>query len=670
MEAPLAFLADTAALETVGCRLCSNHPLLCGVVDEVDEQTGGAPVSQLLDGRGQQDAHFLYVVLLGRGAFADVFLAQSVAHPRSFFAVKRTTKFIDKEPSSDREANLLLSLPPHPHVCRCLGRYEGPRFTQTVMELGDAGTLERYLADPVPWTAEGSWAPRDKRSPADIPPVPSFSEERLLVILAQLLSGLSHLHRHQIIHRDIKPANILLRSCSRGLEPQGPDVEAMLCDFGVSFGARPGTDATVGHEEERTVIGTRAFASPELLRHWGLASKTAYSAGSDVWSLGSIFYLYILRGHVRDGLAGRLADVVNVINGNFPLLADVATWTSANGAEKPSLHDLALAAETPQSVLGRLERLLYGNTFGDGHTASDGDFTTTFNMSSTGGGTAGSLLARCESICSVMTRVRSFSLALLRLVDSMIQATTAQRITASQAVDVCSRLSMPLSISRLLFGGATETPAGILFCASSTPRQVILRERDQETFALTVRRFCRCDGSLSDALILVSTSAPPRWSRDRDETLLVAFQQLLLCLFEATGADEFVHRLFPLALQEKGEVMVLASSRGASSLAEYAAASHCAQNPAIHILSIQALLSSLRRVIGWWNATLRQASVRSAFSQKWVREQHVVLSAADFVVERESSAPQLQVKLLPIASGFCIAEDETVTAVERALEFG
>lgn len=81
----------------------------------------------------------------------------------------------------------------------------------------------------------------------------------------QLLKGLDHCHRLQIIHRDIKPENLLVSL----------DQKLKLCDFGLARVATKTGDMT-------EYVATRWYRAPELLL------GGCYSAAVDLWSIGCI----------------------------------------------------------------------------------------------------------------------------------------------------------------------------------------------------------------------------------------------------------------------------------------------------------------------------------------------------------------------------------------------
>jgi serine/threonine protein kinase len=106
----------------------------------------------------------------------------------------------------------------------------------------------------------------------------SFSDSNLVKVLAEIASGLAHMHELGLIHKDLKPANILLKS--RG-EPH-PVI--------IDFGSTVPEDA----EENKDVAGTELYMAPEMAARLYGKSKKGFdmrmTSKMDIWALGLIIY--------------------------------------------------------------------------------------------------------------------------------------------------------------------------------------------------------------------------------------------------------------------------------------------------------------------------------------------------------------------------------------------
>jgi len=100
--------------------------------------------------------------------------------------------------------------------------------------------------------------------------------EDCVFISANIVSGLTFLHRKGFVHRDIKPENCLI----------GEDGYLKLCDFGLAKRLPSTIQLPSGGTEvvalAFTMCGTPEFMAPEFVL------STGYSKGIDWWALGCI----------------------------------------------------------------------------------------------------------------------------------------------------------------------------------------------------------------------------------------------------------------------------------------------------------------------------------------------------------------------------------------------
>ncbi len=98
-----------------------------------------------------------------------------------------------------------------------------------------------------------------------------FSEAEVKRIMADLLSGLKHLHSAGVVHRDLKPENIFVN-----------DSKSLLIDFNLSTMVSGATKKCTGF------AGSLPYVAPEILLGF------TYDAAVDMWSLGVVAHLLLL----------------------------------------------------------------------------------------------------------------------------------------------------------------------------------------------------------------------------------------------------------------------------------------------------------------------------------------------------------------------------------------
>ncbi|EGO25480.1 hypothetical protein SERLADRAFT_348318 [Serpula lacrymans var. lacrymans S7.9] len=147
-----------------------------------------------------------------------------------------------------REVALLTQLRDAPNVTKYYGCYlDGPRVW-IVMEFAQGGSVRTLMQA----SKEGV-----------------IEERYIVIIVREVLVGLSYLHKSAIIHRDIKAANVLITASGK----------VMICDFGVSALSATTTS------KRNTLMGTPNWMAPEVAQ-----AVPAYDSKADIWSLGIMVY--------------------------------------------------------------------------------------------------------------------------------------------------------------------------------------------------------------------------------------------------------------------------------------------------------------------------------------------------------------------------------------------
>ncbi len=206
---------------------------------------------------GKRIGNYVLREFVGRGAFAEVWKAEHQERPDCIRALK-----IAASPEYRRQLQREGRLPDirHPNVVPILD--SDTRFADVpyiVLPFVDGGNLRDLLAK----HREG------------------LPEERVELLLRDILNGLSAAHKRGIVHRDLKPHNILLDS----------DGRALITDFGLSLANTPigSTESlrqslSVSTEATVTIAGSLAYMAPEV-RDGEPAALTA-----DIFSIGVILF--------------------------------------------------------------------------------------------------------------------------------------------------------------------------------------------------------------------------------------------------------------------------------------------------------------------------------------------------------------------------------------------
>lgn len=201
------------------------------------------------DRRGQRLGNYTIVQLLGRGGFADVYLAEHI-YLKTQVAVKvlQTRLSADEDMQSFlREAQLIARLS-HPHIVRVIDFGMDGDIPFLVMDYAQGGTLRQHH-------------PRGRPLPLAL----------VVPYVKQLANALQYAHEEKVIHRDLKPENMLF----------GKRGEVLLSDFGVALAAQSSR-----YQGTQDVAGTAGYMSPEQIQ--GKARPA-----SDQYALGIVVYEWV-----------------------------------------------------------------------------------------------------------------------------------------------------------------------------------------------------------------------------------------------------------------------------------------------------------------------------------------------------------------------------------------
>ncbi len=243
---------------------------------------------------GQRLGNYRLLRLIGRGGFADVYLAEHV-HLGTQAAIKvLQVRLVESNRENFlNEARTIAHLV-HPYIIRVLDFGVENEIPFLVMDYAPRGTFrQRYL----------------QGRPLPAAPLVSF--------MKQAAAALQYGHDKNLIHRDVKPENMLL----------GPNDEVLLSDFGFALIAHNSAS-----KSPTETAGTAAYMAPEQL-------QGKPRAASDQYALGVIAY---------EWLSGSCP-----FHGSFFEIASQQVFTPP-----PSLHEKVpnIAPEIVKVVMTALEK--------------------------------------------------------------------------------------------------------------------------------------------------------------------------------------------------------------------------------------------------------------------------------------------------------------------------
>ena len=258
------------------------------------------------------DDRYLVDRCLGRGSYAEIFLAYDQLGDGEPVIIKSLNTSLQGTPDPDLEQTLIenfqneaiaLDRVRHPNIILRLGHgtaadLEGVPFHYLVLEYMPGGDL---------WSL-------CRKQPVGL--------DDSLFYFQQVAEALAYAHSQRVIHRDIKPNNLLLSADRRVLK---------IADFGV---------AKMAHEEgnEITRVGTNVFAPPEHhpdVRPDEVNEKLTPSA--DVYSLAKTIYTAMTGRAPRQFSRQPITELPEELareSWSGPLLAVLAKATAARVADR------------------------------------------------------------------------------------------------------------------------------------------------------------------------------------------------------------------------------------------------------------------------------------------------------------------------------------------------
>jgi len=200
--------------------------------------------------------------LIGRGAFAEVYLATHLAlnAPRALKILRKDAPGLDSSEYGDFKARFQLeaqlgAMIDHPNIIRVYDFEQDDETLILVMEYAPGGNLAERIA-------------KARKTGEPIP------TDEALQIGIDVASGLAELHQRDIVHRDLKPSNIVI-------DDKG---HAKITDLGLAqISGGPSMRSQLS--EPNLHPGTPGYMSPEQEHN-----RKYLGPNSDVYSLGLVLF--------------------------------------------------------------------------------------------------------------------------------------------------------------------------------------------------------------------------------------------------------------------------------------------------------------------------------------------------------------------------------------------
>lgn len=222
------------------------------------EETAPLEIEELRrkpNGEGHTVHRYSRGKMLGKGGFAKVYLCTSMDTNRSY-AVKIVPKanLVKSRARQKLQAEIKIhrSLK-HKHICEYKHFFEDKTHCYILLELCHNQSMNELIK-------------RRKK----------LTEPEAKYYLSQLLQAVQFMHNVNVIHRDLKLGNLFLDKHLR----------VKVGDFGLA------SKLSASDEKRKTICGTPNYIAPEVID--GNKEKRGHSFEVDVWSMGVIFYTFLI----------------------------------------------------------------------------------------------------------------------------------------------------------------------------------------------------------------------------------------------------------------------------------------------------------------------------------------------------------------------------------------
>ena len=259
--------------------------------------------------------------VLGEGGFG--FIHEGHAGKEHYAVKKLMIQSEEQAAAADREIDSLKAISSHPNVLPLLGvsstKHKGDQETRYLLFPLLGPSLEQII--------QGCDYSAGCPMPLDV----------VLILFANIVAGVAHIHSCGLRHGDLKPANVLFSENTMRpdmlLDPGAKDsaaAQVVVVDMGscspLYHAVETRREALLVMEEAASMT-TASYRAPELFE---TPSHCVIDGSTDVWSLGCILFAMV-NGHspFEDPKEGLLSLAIQSANVRFPSSPDSATHVPA-----------------------------------------------------------------------------------------------------------------------------------------------------------------------------------------------------------------------------------------------------------------------------------------------------------------------------------------------------
>ena len=235
--------------------------------------------------KGSTIGNYVVNKLIGEGTYGKVYKCKNYEN-NEIMALKEIKKESDTLSSAQVDIKMLKEVKGE-YIIDLIDSFEDPANIYLVYKYCQDRNLEQYMI------RHGG----------------KLEENKVKLIMNQIISGYEELYKHKIIHRDIKLKNLLVTyKNAQSYNDDTPTIK--IADFGIS-------KEVLSDYLNQTSIQTLYYSAPELLN-----GDRKYDYKVDIWAIGVTMY-YLL--HNKYPFMGEMKQLIEVLKaGAYQISEDIS----------------------------------------------------------------------------------------------------------------------------------------------------------------------------------------------------------------------------------------------------------------------------------------------------------------------------------------------------------